>query len=226
MNVDVPRSMGDQKRAYLQSAIKPAEGVEAFRRVLAAGLPQVAVITRDLQQLITEIANSNKLADSSAVPDIRTTRQASEAGHPRPDLANEFVAPETDIQKKLTEIWIEVLGIAEIGIDDNFFEMGGHSLLATGVLSRVRSVFGVSVPLRTIFETPTIRQFSNHLETLLWIVSGKLKFDHSRYGLERPHGNPELRNAFENENARDNESEWRGPEPVSLECCMRNLPER
>jgi hypothetical protein len=51
--------------------------------------------------------------------------------------------------------------------------LGGHSLLATGVLSRVRSAFGVSVPLRTIFETPTIRQFSSHLETLLWVVSGK-----------------------------------------------------
>jgi acyl carrier protein len=83
------------------------------------------------------------------------------------------VAPETEIQKNLAEIWIEVLGIEQIGIEDNFFEMGGHSLLATGVLSRIRSKFGVSVPLRTIFETPTIRELASHLETLLWVVSGK-----------------------------------------------------
>jgi hypothetical protein len=51
--------------------------------------------------------------------------------------------------------------------------MGGHSLLATGVLSRIRGTLGVSVPLRTIFETPTIRELSGHLETLLWVVSEK-----------------------------------------------------
>jgi len=172
-NSIVPRNMEEQKRALLGTAIRPPEGVEAFRRILSAGLPQVVVVTHDLTRLITEIANSPKAARNAAVSDDETPRLAAEASHSRPDLANDFVPPETEIQKSLAEIWIEVLGIEQIGIEDNFFEMGGHSLLATGVLSRVRSKFGVSVPLRTIFETPTIRELSSHLETLLWVVSGK-----------------------------------------------------
>jgi hypothetical protein len=51
--------------------------------------------------------------------------------------------------------------------------MGGHSLLATGVLSRVRDSFGVSIQLRTIFETPTIRQLAKHVDTLAWATSDK-----------------------------------------------------
>jgi len=172
-NAEVPRNMEEQKRAFLESAIHPAEGVEAFRRILAAGLPQVAVITRDLPRMITEIADSSRPANNSTILDESIPRQVAEAIHSRPDLANPFIPPETDIQKQLAEIWIEVLGIGEIGIEDNFFEMGGHSLLATGILSRIRGTFGVSVPLRTIFETPTIRQLSSHLETLLRVVSGK-----------------------------------------------------
>jgi acyl carrier protein len=172
-NSIVPRNMEEQKRALLETAIRPAEGVEAFRRILSAGLPQVVVMTHDLTRLITEIANSPKAAGNAAASDDEMLQLAAEAGHSRPDLANDFVAPETEIQKNLAEIWIEVLGIEQIGIEDNFFEMGGHSLLATGVLSRIRSKFGVSVPLRTIFETPTIRELATHLETLLWVVAGK-----------------------------------------------------
>jgi NAD(P)-dependent dehydrogenase (short-subunit alcohol dehydrogenase family)/acyl carrier protein len=176
-NVEVPRDMKEQRRAFLESAIRPTEGVEAFRRVLSARLPQVAVITHDLPQLIKEMANRSKSASDSTGDFMGFVegmpRQAAEGSHSRPDLANAFIVPETDIQNRLVEIWSEVLGIRKIGIDDNFFEMGGHSLLATGVLSRIRNSFGVSVPLRTIFETPTIRQLSSHLETLLWVVSRK-----------------------------------------------------
>jgi acyl transferase domain-containing protein/acyl carrier protein len=172
-NAEVPRNMVERKRAFLESAIKPAEGIEAFRRVLASGMSQVAVITRDLPRLIIEVANSANPAEILAAPEKDLSRAPAEARHSRPDLASAFVPTETDTQKRLADIWIEVLGIGEIGIDDNFFEMGGHSLLATGILSRIRNSFGVSVPLRTIFETPTIRQLSSHLDTLLWIVSGK-----------------------------------------------------
>ncbi len=172
-NAEVPRNMVERKRAFLESAIKPAEGIEAFRRVLASGMSQVAVITHDLPRLIIEVANSANPTEALSAPEKDSSREPAEARHSRPDLASTFVPPETDTQKRLADIWIEVLGIGEIGVDDNFFEMGGHSLLATGILSRIRSSFGVSVPLRTIFETPTIRQLSSHLDTLLWIVSGK-----------------------------------------------------
>ncbi|MGH9592073.1 MAG: phosphopantetheine-binding protein, partial [Bryobacteraceae bacterium] len=135
-----------------------------FQRVLSAGLPQVAVVTHDLSGHIAAVLNSANIPQ--AAPPV-------EERHSRPDLDSTFVAPTSDVEKRMTAIWAEVLGIGEIGVDDNFFEMGGHSLLATGVLSRVRDAFGVSVPLRTIFEAPTIRQLARHVDTLAWIASDK-----------------------------------------------------
>jgi amino acid adenylation domain-containing protein len=66
------------------------------------------------------------------------------------------VAPRNDVEEKLAAIWKEVLGMEQIGVTDDFFELGGHSLLATQVISRVRRVFELQLPLRSIFETPTV----------------------------------------------------------------------
>jgi amino acid adenylation domain-containing protein len=78
-------------------------------------------------------------------PDPRTT--IFESGSP---------APRTPIERALAEIWSEVLGVERVGVEDNFFALGGHSLLATQVFSRLRKAFRVGLPLRVLFETPTI----------------------------------------------------------------------
>ncbi len=74
----------------------------------------------------------------------------------RPDLENGFVAPRTPVEKALAGIWTEVLGLKKVGVHDNFFDLGGHSLMATQVISRIRVAFQVEMPLRTLFETPTV----------------------------------------------------------------------
>jgi acyl carrier protein len=74
----------------------------------------------------------------------------------RPDLERRFVAPRTPIEKELADIWAAFLKLSEVGIHDNFFELGGHSLLATQVVSRMRKTFNCEVPLRSLFESPTI----------------------------------------------------------------------
>jgi amino acid adenylation domain-containing protein len=88
---------------------------------------------------------------------------------PEPDfgraaVGDEFVAPETDSEKRLAAIWSEVLDIEQIGVRDNFFALGGHSLLAMKVMARIRDEFEVSLPLRAIFDAPTVHDLSAELE--------------------------------------------------------------
>jgi amino acid adenylation domain-containing protein len=78
----------------------------------------------------------------------------------RPELEAKFVAPSDPIHKQLAKIWIEVLGIEQVGIHDNFFKLGGNSILATQLLARVHDSFQVELPLRSIFEAPTVAGLS------------------------------------------------------------------
>jgi acyl carrier protein len=78
-----------------------------------------------------------------------------------------FEAPTTTIQKDLAEVWAEVLRLERVGITDNFFEIGGHSLLATQFISRVRQRLGVEIPLRSLFESPTVSELAQSLERRL-----------------------------------------------------------
>jgi acyl carrier protein len=60
------------------------------------------------------------------------------------------------VEEKMAAIWAEVLRVDKVGMDDNFFDLGGHSLLATQAVSRMRAVFNCDIPLRTLFEAPTV----------------------------------------------------------------------
>ncbi len=73
--------------------------------------------------------------------------------------------PRTSVEAQLVQIWTEILG-QQVGISDNFFELGGHSLLATQLVSRIRDRFGVQMPLRNIFETPTIAALAQYIEAM------------------------------------------------------------
>jgi len=83
---------------------------------------------------------------------------------PQPEaVRRKYVAPNTPVQETLAAIWAEVLKVDRPGITDNFFEMGGHSLLATQLISRVRETFHVELPLKKLFERPTIETISQYI---------------------------------------------------------------
>ncbi len=76
------------------------------------------------------------------------------------DLTNKYSAPRNQTEKVLVDIWENILDIKNIGIHDNFFDLGGHSLLATRIILRVRKAFQVKLPLRALFQNPTIAEFA------------------------------------------------------------------
>ena len=77
---------------------------------------------------------------------------------------DEPAAPRTAVEEVIAAIWSNVLGVERVGLNDNFFELGGHSLLATQVIARVRTAFRVELPLRRIFETPTVAGMAAWIE--------------------------------------------------------------
>ena len=86
-----------------------------------------------------------------------------------PELAENFVAPRTEVEQELASIWGLVLGLEKVGVENNFFELGGHSLLATKVMSRLQESFGVKLQMTTLFELPTVAALADRIETLRWV---------------------------------------------------------
>ncbi|HEY9405167.1 MAG TPA: SDR family NAD(P)-dependent oxidoreductase [Pyrinomonadaceae bacterium] len=156
---------GAQTRDEIKSipgGISLKEGAEAFARILSGGgLPQVIVTPRDLHALIER---ADALTQTSLLEKLET-EQTPKHLHPRPALQTPFVAPTNEIEERLADIWQKLLGIEQVGIHDNFFELGGHSLLTLQVMSRLRDAFQVELPMRDVFEIPTIAELSKAVET-------------------------------------------------------------
>jgi acyl carrier protein len=98
---------------------------------------------------------SNGKVDREALPTPEYSRK---------QLEEEYVAPRNEVEQSLAKIFAEVLGIEKIGINDNFFLLGGHSLSATQVITRLRETLQADVPLRRLFEDPTVAGLSTAVE--------------------------------------------------------------
>ncbi|KAF6614167.1 AMP-binding protein, partial [Paenibacillus sp. EKM102P] len=99
-------------------------------------------------------------------PNGKIDRKALPAPEGSLQSGADYVAPRTWVEVKLAQIWQDVLGLAQVGVKENFFEIGGHSLRATTLASKIHQELNKPLPLRSIFEAPTIEQLAAVLEGL------------------------------------------------------------
>ncbi|MFY0566442.1 SDR family oxidoreductase [Archangium lansingense] len=136
--------------ALARYAMQPEEGLEAARRILThAPGGQLVLSTGDLDARQRQTASTAQASGASG-------KKAATSQHARPSLATAYVAPRTDLERTVAAVWEQVLGIQQIGINDNFFELGGHSLMATQLRNQLHAELKVDLPLRGLFETPTV----------------------------------------------------------------------
>ena len=130
----------------------------------------IAQLRKHVKQRLPEIMVPSAfvvLAAMPLTPNGKVDRRALPSANPgRPELATTFTAPRTAVETALAGIWREILGLETVGVDDDFFKLGGHSLLATQLVSRLREVFKIELPLRALFEAPTIARLAPRLAAL------------------------------------------------------------
>ncbi|MGF1426683.1 amino acid adenylation domain-containing protein [Kitasatospora sp. LaBMicrA B282] len=143
-------ALGDLRLVAHLVAAAAEPSVTAVRDWLAAALPEHLVPAAFVFLPALPLTPNGKV-DRSALP---------EPGAERPGLDAGFTAPRTHWEELVAAIWSQVLGIERIGVHDDFFALGGHSLLATHVVARLRARHGVSLPLRTVFDRPTVAQLA------------------------------------------------------------------
>jgi amino acid adenylation domain-containing protein len=140
----------------LVAYVVPADGAEA---------PPAAVLRAHLRERLPEAMVPSVFVALDALP--RTSSGKLDRGAlpaPDPPPAREHAAPRTPVEELLAGIYAEVLGVERVGADADFFDAGGHSLLAMRLAARVRDAFGVELPIRALFEAPTVAELAARIE--------------------------------------------------------------
>ncbi|HSU81516.1 MAG TPA: condensation domain-containing protein, partial [Thermoanaerobaculia bacterium] len=140
--------------AYVVSGKEPAPSGRELRDLLRGRLPGHMVPDACVVLRAWPLTPAGKL-DRAALPEPELETAVEGSG-----------AARTPVEELLAGIWEEVLGVERVGVGQSFFELGGHSLLATQVVSRIREAFGIELPLRRVFEQPTVAGLAGEIEAM------------------------------------------------------------
>ena len=162
--------------AIRQAVVLAREDAPGDTRLVAyvvAGQEPVPT-SSDLRRFLTPILPASMLPSAYVcldalplMPNGKIERRALLAlDQARPTLAEASVSPRTPLEEVVAGIWISVLKVEHVGMYDNFFDVGGHSLLAMQVIARLRDALHVEVPVRALFDTPTVAELTQHIEAL------------------------------------------------------------
>ena len=154
-SASVPASVAALHQAALARGIPTEAGLDAMWALLQRPAGHYAVIPRrngELQEPVW-VAEAHPAGD--------TARQ------PRPELSSPYEEPRDDVQRRLVAIWEDYLGVAPIGVHDDFIELGGHSLLAAQIVARLRREFEVAIPVTQMFTQGCIADIALEVERLI-----------------------------------------------------------
>ncbi|HTQ79175.1 MAG TPA: amino acid adenylation domain-containing protein, partial [Thermoanaerobaculia bacterium] len=150
-----PGDPGGRRLVAYVVAKSAGAGLPDLRAFLARRLPEymlpAAIVRLDAMPL-----NANGKVDRRALPAPDRQRESAEV----------TAAPRDPTEEALADLWAEAIGLDRVGVHDNLFELGGHSLLATRVVSALRAIFRVDLPLRSLFEAPTVAGQAAAVEAL------------------------------------------------------------
>jgi acyl carrier protein len=153
----------------------PEEGIEAFRRILfSSTVPQIVVFTEDfLAEFEQKLSLQGLQKDNSSKPRSQ-----------RPELKNAYVAPSSELERRIAESFQKFLGFEQVGIHDSFFTLGGDSLTGSVLINQLRESFQVELPVRTLFEAPTVAELALVVEKRLIEELGELTEEEAASALD------------------------------------------
>lgn len=152
---------GDKRiYAYIMPRIPGNLDPAALKKHMRSTLPEYMVPQHFVEINTIPLTPAGKV-DRKALPSLDSEDISGK---------NEFIAPATDTEKKLAQIWQNVISISQISIHDNFFDIGGHSLLAVEVFADIKRKFHLELPLAILFQAPTIQDLANCIDAELYVA--------------------------------------------------------
>jgi amino acid adenylation domain-containing protein len=162
--------------AYFESHTQEVPSRDVLREILRKGLPEYMIPSAYVHIAQLPLTANRKL-DRKALPVPQDVAL--------PNTSHTFNLPGTDTEKKMAELWEEILQYKPIGVDDNFFELGGYSLLAARLIARIDVTFGVDIPLRSLFQDGTVKDLAALVDARLWSdasIAGHLRLNGDNAG--------------------------------------------